>query len=99
MKINFYLRDKHAKTETSIIMFATHPNGRLKYYTGEYVKPGSWDPDKQVTKKNAATNSKLREIVKALEEAENKLIKNGTRVANESLTAALLFQLKRDEQK
>ena len=96
MKTNYYLRDKNAKKETAIILFATHSNGRLKYYTGDHVKPTNWDGDKQHCKKNAAINRKLRVITEAVEIAHSKLVEEGKRVTNTNLKEYLLIELKRD---
>jgi integrase len=104
MKINFYLRDiqtgvpEKKQTETSIILFATHANGRLKYYTKLYIKPSGWDFDKQVCKKNVAHNTTLDTIKRKLNDAHAKLIEQGTRVTNQSLKTALLIELKRDKE-
>ena len=97
MKTNFYLRDTSAKKETAIILYATHANGRLKYYTNEHVKPSGWDEDKQVCKKNVSTNNNLRKITEALDKAHAKLVTDNVRVTNESLKNALLIELKRDQ--
>lgn len=104
MKTNFYLREKQdgvptkKQVETSIILFASHGNGRLKYYTREYVKPSGWDFDKQVCKKNVSINKRLSAIKTAVDKAHAKLIEQGTRVTNESLKNALLVELKRDKE-
>ncbi len=103
MKTNFYLREKQdgiqtkKQVETSIILFASHGNGRLKYYTREYVKPSGWDFDKQVCKKNVSINKRLSAIKTAVDKAHAKLIEQGTRVTNESLKNALLVELKQDK--
>ncbi len=97
MKANFYLREKGVKKETAIILFASHANGRLKYYTGDHVKPSGWDFEKQFCKKNAAINRNLKVINEALETAHSKLQKQNKRVTNENLKEALLIELKRDE--
>lgn len=106
MKANFYLRepanegedrDKN-RTKTAIILFATHSNGRLKYYTGESIKPLNWDFDKQRPKRDVAIKTKLDAIEVAVNVAEAKLIKEGTRVTNTDLKDALIIELKRDKQ-
>lgn len=97
MKTNFYLRDKNAKKETAIILFATHANGRLKFYTNEHVKPTGWDEEKQFCKKNVSINQTLKNITDAVEKAHAKLIEDNTRVTNASLKNALLVELKRDD--
>lgn len=97
MKINFYLREKKAKKETAIILFASHANGRLKYYTGDHIKPTGWDFEKQFCKKNISINRNLRVITQALEQAHSNLLEQNKRVTNDNLKEALLIELKRDE--
>lgn len=98
MKVNYYLRDKSAKTETAIVLYASHSNGRLKYYTGDHVKPTNWDFDKQICRKNAATNRRLRVITMAVETSHSKLLEEGKRATNETLKEYLLKELKRDKE-
>ncbi len=59
MKTNFYLRDKNAVNQTAIILFVSYPGKkRFKYYTGEHTKVVNWNFEKQITKKNALTNTR-----------------------------------------
>ncbi len=98
MKTNFYLRDKNSSGDTSIILFVSYPPGkRFKYYTGEHTKPINWNFEKQITKKNVATNVVLEKIAKAFRKVYSNLVDIGERVDNTKLERDLLVELKRDE--
>ena len=103
MKTNFYLRDvqkdlpQNKQKETAIILFATHPNGRFKYYSGQHVKPYGWDFDKQICKKNVRTNTVIANVKDKFEEVYADLIKRGIRITNDSLQKELLIKLQQDE--
>lgn len=47
-KINFFLKDSKSKKETIIFLVVNHNKKRLKYSTGEYIKPGEWNKDEQL---------------------------------------------------
>ena len=111
MKTNFYLRDPQSyededtnkrvfksNNKTAIILFASYGNGRLKYYTGDHVKPTGWDFEKQSCKKNVEINTRLTSIVTAINKVYNSLIEKGKRVTNTNLKNALLVELKRDNE-
>jgi|WetSurMetagenome_2_1015567.scaffolds.fasta_scaffold46104_2 integrase len=50
MVVNFYLKNPKAINETLIYLFFSFDNQRLKYSTGESVKPTYWNAEKQVVK-------------------------------------------------
>jgi len=59
-KYNLYLRDKTSKDETSILLYISWNNVRLKYPTKEVVNPKDWDFKKQNVI-DTRRNTELRE--------------------------------------
>ncbi len=51
IRINYYLKDKEAKEETPINLFASYDGQRLKWYTREHVKPKDWSFKRKRPKK------------------------------------------------
>lgn len=49
-KANFFLKEPNSKDETLVYLFFSFNNKRLKYSTGEKIKPTFWNPDKQRAK-------------------------------------------------
>lgn len=49
-KANFFLKEPTSKEETLVYLFFSFNNKRLKYSTGEKIKPTFWNPDKQRAK-------------------------------------------------
>jgi integrase len=50
-KISFCLLDPRTVKSTAIILLYSCSDGRLKYYTGESIKPGDWSQKSQTTHK------------------------------------------------
>ncbi len=98
MNTNYYLRDRNSKKETAIVLYASYPNGRFKYYTGQHVTVKGWDFDKQICKKNVATNTVLNTIKEKFCDVYADLTKRGVRANNETLKKGLLIALKRNEE-
>jgi site-specific recombinase XerD len=66
--VNFYLKDKNAKTETLIYLFFSFGGQRLKYSTGEKIKPNLWLEDKQRVKPQASGSIQINKWLNTLEE-------------------------------
>lgn len=59
MKINIYLKDPSAKTETPIIFIIRYAGDRIKFNSGDLVLPLHWNSKKQRHKSSFTLNQKL----------------------------------------
>jgi integrase len=89
-KVNFFLKEPTAKDETLIYLFFSFNNQRLKYSTGEKIKPDFWNEEQQrvkATKKfpeYGEFNSRLNAIETNVNNAYRKILNDGE-VPNNSL--------------
>lgn len=50
-KVNFYLKEKNAQTETPIILYIRYEGKRLKYYCGRTIHPKYWNDKEKLARK------------------------------------------------
>lgn len=77
-KINFYLRDKNSDEPTPIIMTLSVNDSRVKFSTGESIKPVFWNPNEQRPRSTAKfpEHPEFRRRLDNMETAINKIIFN-----------------------
>ncbi len=66
-KVNFYLKESNAKTDTLIYLFFSYEGNRLKYSTGEVVNPKNWNSERQRVKKGAKGSFEINNLLDNLE--------------------------------
>jgi len=71
--VNFYLKDKKAKTETLVYLFFSYNNERLKYSTGEKIHPKNWNFDNQRVKKSFSGSLEINNLFDRIGEAVQKI--------------------------
>lgn len=91
-KVNFYLKNPTAKTETLIYLFFSYNGGRLKYSTGDNVNPKFWNSDEQRVKKSSGSGE-INNVLDTIEESIKKIyrdaITNQHSITNEYLRTKL----------
>jgi site-specific recombinase XerD len=65
--VNFYLKNANDTSETLIFLFFSFEGKRLKYSTGEKIKPTMWLKDKQRVKPQAAGSLEINQWLNTLE--------------------------------
>src|SRR5687768_3192297 len=88
-QVNFYLKDKRRKDETLIYLFYSFDGQRLKYSTGQAVKPSLWNFKAMRVKKSATDSSRLNSELDKLE-ANVKTIYSKANINEEYLSSQLL---------
>jgi len=84
--INFYLKDKKAKTETPIYLFFSFDNQRLKYGVGKSILPKHWNTETQRAREkkevlnHAPINALLKKLSNQVEDEYLKAKGKGVRV-------------------
>jgi integrase len=82
-KVNFFLKEPTSKEETLIYLFFSYNNQRLKYSTGERIKPDFWNSEDQrvkATKKfpeHSEFNARLNAIETYANNAYRKILNDG----------------------
>lgn len=95
MKVNFYLKEPKAETETLIYLFFSFNNQRLKYSTGELIHPDFWNAEEQrvrSTKRFAeykTVNDRLNLIETTVRSVYRTLINDGKKVNENTLKKEL----------
>jgi len=72
-KVNFYLKDKKAKTETLVYLFFSYNDVRLKYSTGEKIYPKNWNFENQRVKKSFAGSLEINNLFDRIQESVQKI--------------------------
>ncbi len=60
-KVNFYLKDPAASDETLIYLFFAFDGSRLKYSTGETIKPSHWNANTMRVKKSVGGSTDIND--------------------------------------
>jgi site-specific recombinase XerD len=87
-EVNFFLKKPKSKEETLIYLFLSYNNQRLKYSTGEKIKPVYWDSENQKVKgtkkfpEYPEFNSTLKSIEKKAFDAYRKVLNDGFEPSN-----------------
>ena len=87
-EVNFFLKQPKSKEESLIYLFLSYNNTRLKYSTGEKIKPVYWDPENQKVKgtkkfpEYPEFNSTLKSIEKKAFDAYRKVLNDGFEPTN-----------------
>ncbi|MBI4929433.1 MAG: site-specific integrase [Bacteroidetes bacterium] len=99
-KVNFYLKDKKAKTETLVYLFFSYNNERLKYSTGEKIHPKNWNFDNQRVKKSFSGSLEMNNLFDRIGEGVQKIhrvaITENHNLTNEYLKGKLDKQINPD---
>lgn len=72
-KVNFYLKDKKAKTETLVYLFFSYNDVRLKYSTGEKINPKNWNFENQRVKKSFSGSLEMNNLFDRIGEVVQKI--------------------------
>lgn len=92
-KANFFLKEPTSKEETLVYLFFSFNNKRLKYSTGEKIKPTFWNPEKQRAKETQKFkeypefNSRLDKMIGKSFDIYRKLLNNDVLISLEVLKA------------
>jgi site-specific recombinase XerD len=87
-EVNFFLKKPKSKDETLIYLFLSYNNQRLKYSTGEKLKPDFWDFENQKVKgtkrfpEHPEFNSRLNDIQTKANDAYRKVLNDGFEPTN-----------------
>ena len=72
--VNFYLKDPKSKEKTLIYLFFSFDGNRMKYSTGEFIKPSSWNSEKQRARFSTVGATDINNRLIKLDEDINKII-------------------------
>ena len=87
-EVNFFLKKPKSKEETLIYLFLSYNNQRLKYSTGEKIKPVYWDSENQKVKgtkkfpEYPEFNSRLKALETKAFDAYRKVLNDGFEPTN-----------------
>ena len=87
-EVNFFLKKPKSKEETLIYLFLSYNNQRLKYSTGEKIKPDFWDSENQKVKGTKKFpefpefNSRLKALETKAFDAYRKVLNDGFEPSN-----------------
>jgi len=74
--VNFYLKDPKSKEKTLIYLFFSFDGNRMKYSTGEFIKPSSWNSEKQRARFSTVGATDINNRLIKLDEDINKIYRN-----------------------
>ena len=87
-EVNFFLKKPKSKEETLIYLFLSYNNTRLKYSSGEKIKPVFWDSENQKVKgtkkfpEYPEFNSRLKALETKAFDAYRKVLNDGFEPTN-----------------
>ena len=87
-EVNFFLKQPKSKEESLIYLFLSYNNQRLKYSTGEKIKPVYWDSENQKVKgtkkfpEYPEFNNSLNDLRKKAFDAYRKVLNDGFEPTN-----------------
>ena len=87
-EVNFFLKQPKSKEESLIYLFLSYNNTRLKYSTGEKIKPVYWDSENQKVKgtkkypEYPEFNSRLKALETKAFDAYRKVLNDGFEPSN-----------------
>lgn len=92
-KVNFYLKESNAKTDTLIYLFFSYDGNRIKYSTGETVNPKNWNSETQRVKKSVKDSFEVNNLLDNLEseirQVYREAVLNKTKISPEFLRSSL----------
>ncbi|MCJ7447160.1 MAG: site-specific integrase [Bacteroidales bacterium] len=94
-KVNFFLKEPKLKDETLVYLFFSYNNQRLKYSTGEKIKPDYWSSESQRAKETKKfpeypeLNARLSFIQTQVNNAYRKILNDGEIPSNKLIKEEL----------
>jgi len=90
-EVKFYLKDPKSKDKTLIYLYFSFDGKRMKYSTGELIKPSSWNSEKQRVRFSAVGVTDINNRLQKMEEDISKIYRNLI-IAEEDISASILKQ-------
>lgn len=100
-KANLYLKEPKSKEETLIYLFFSYENKRLKYSTGEKIKPKFWNTSNQLARETKAYeeypefNTRMKNIKSQASNIYRRLLNDGIEVNNKILTKQFDLEIRK----
>ena len=93
-KVNFYLKDPAASTETLIYLFFAFEGSRLKYSTGETIKPSHWNANTMRVKKSVGGSTDINDWLDKIQSSVKEIYR--TMNTNGELISTIILRDKLD---
>lgn len=93
-KVNFYLKEAKAKTQTLIYLYFNYDGRRLKYSTGETILVKDWNVSSQRVKKTMGGSLELNHLFDKMEEEVKKIYR--TAITHNEIVTNEYLKLKLD---
>jgi integrase len=102
-KANFFLKEPNSQNETLVYLFFSFSNTRLKYSTGEKIKPQFWNAELQRARETKKFpeypefNTRLNKISSKVMDVYRKLKNNDLEITLDTLKTELNKELRKQE--